>query len=191
MQAQSYMKTSGERISHRSLAIAAVVVPIVITLDQLTKRLIWNTHGPAGDRLESDWLGGLLRLHFVRNTGSAFGMFQGQSGVLTVATFFAIAFLALFFVRNARRDPVVALALGLLIGGALGNLIDRIRLGYVIDWIKLPNWPTFNVADSAITVGVALLFFAILFRSTSDEPAVRDEASAPPGAPSLRSVNED
>jgi signal peptidase II len=191
MQAQSYMKSSGERISHRSLAIAAVVVPIVIALDQLTKRLIWNTYGPAGDRLESDWLGGLLRLHFVRNTGSAFGMFQGQSGVLTVATFFAIAFLALFFVRNARRDPVVALALGLLIGGALGNLIDRIRLGYVIDWIKLPNWPTFNVADSAITVGVALLFFAILFRSASDEPAVRDEATAPSGAPGLRSVNED
>lgn len=182
---------SSEGISHRSLAIAAVVVPLVVALDQLTKWLIWNSYGPAGDRLESEWLGGLLRFHFVRNTGSAFGMFQGQSGVLTVATFFAIAFLALFFVRNARRDPVVALALGLLIGGALGNLVDRIRLGYVIDWIKLPNWPTFNVADSAITVGVTLLFFAILFRSASDEPAEREDIRPPARSSSLSSVNDD
>jgi signal peptidase II len=185
------MKISSESISRRWLAIAAAVVPAVIMLDQLTKRLIWNTYGPAGERLESEMLGGLLRFHFVRNTGSAFGMFQGQTGVLTVATFFAIAFLALFFVRNARRDPIVAIALGLLIGGAVGNLIDRIRLGYVIDWIKLPNWPTFNVADSAITIGVVLLFFAILFRDMRDETLEQRESGAPIAPSGMHCVNED
>lgn len=158
------MENTAASISRRSLLVAAITIPSVIVLDQLSKWLIWNTYGPAGDLIEDEYLGGLLTFHFVRNTGSAFGLFQGQTGILTVATFLAIGFLVVFFIRNARESALVALALSLLVGGAIGNLIDRMRLGYVIDWIKLPNWPTFNVADSSITVGVILLFAAILYQ---------------------------
>ena len=162
------MDNPGATINQRSIVIAFFVIPTVVVLDQISKRIVWNTYGPGGDLFASEHLGGLLRFHFVRNTGSAFGLFQGHTGILTVATFAAIGFLVLFFVRNAREDPIVALALSLLVGGAIGNLIDRLRLGYVIDWIKLPNWPTFNVADSAITVGVVILFAAIIIRDIRD-----------------------
>lgn len=156
------MESNAAGVSRRSIIVAAIIIPSVIVLDQLTKWVIWNTYGPAGDLLEDEFAGGLLRFHFVRNTGSAFGLFQGQTSILTFATFIAIGFLVIFFLRNARESALVALALSLLVGGAVGNLIDRLRLGYVIDWIKLPNWPTFNVADSSITVGVIILFAAII-----------------------------
>jgi signal peptidase II len=67
-------------------------------------------------------------------------------------------------VRSARHDWIVSLALGLQLGGALGNILDRFRHGYVVDFIEFPRFPTFNVADSAITVGVFLLMYAVLFR---------------------------
>ena len=178
------METDSASISRRSVIVAALVVPTIVALDQITKWLIWNTYGPAGDRISSEILGGLLRFHFVRNTGSAFGLFQGRTAILTFATFVAIAFLVLFFVRNARQDALVALALSLLVGGAIGNLIDRLRLGYVIDWIKLPNWPTFNVADSAITVGVVILFAAIIISDMREgaKEYREQQAASQPGA---------
>ncbi len=175
----------------RGLLFAGVIVVFVVLLDQITKWLVWNRFGPAGDRFESEYLGGLLHFHFVRNTGSAFGLFQGQSGLLTIATFLAIGLLAAFFVRSAREDPIVAIALGLLLGGAIGNLIDRIRLGYVIDFIKLPNWPTFNVADSAITVGVIMLFVAVLFRDLLEDRRVEAVDGVPDPGVGLHSARED
>lgn len=153
--------------SWKTHALYGSVALVVVSLDQLTKSAIWNTVGPAGDRLEvaiTSW----LRIIFVRNSGSAFGLFQGQAGILTILSFGALLLLGLLFFRNAREDGVVAVALGLIAGGAIGNLIDRIRLGYVIDWIDVPRWPTFNVADSAITVGVTVLMFALLFRDHSE-----------------------
>lgn len=142
----------------------------VIAVDQFTKWRIWNTVGPAGDRFMIEvtpW----LDFHFVRNSGSAFGMFQGQSSILMVLSFFALAMLAVVFYGHARQDLLVALALGLLVGGAIGNLIDRIRFGYVIDFIKVPHWPTFNVADSAITVGVVILIYSLVLRDIFSAPA--------------------
>ena len=176
------METDAASISRRSVIVAAIVIPTVVVLDQFTKWMIWNTYGPAGDSISSEALGGLLRFHFVRNTGSAFGLFQGRTAILTFATFIAIGFLVVFFLRNARQSALVALALSLLVGGAIGNLIDRLRLGYVIDWIKLPNWPTFNVADSAITVGVVILFAAIIIndmREGAREHREQQAASQP------------
>ncbi len=185
------METSSGRISRRSIIVAILTIPSIIVFDQITKWMIWNTYGPAGDSLEGEYFGGLLRFHFVRNTGSAFGMFQGQTGILTAATFLAIGLLVLFFIRNARESAIVALALSLLVGGAVGNLIDRIRLGYVIDWIKLPNWPTFNVADSSITIGVVVLFIAIIFRDMQESSREHDQQQAASQPAPLGSYNED
>jgi signal peptidase II len=100
----------------------------------------------------------------VRNTGSAFGLFQGSSEIIKVLALGAVVVLALYYARAAARDWVLALALGLQVGGAAGNIIDRFRHGYVVDFIDVSRWPTFNVADSAITVGVGLLIFSLLFR---------------------------
>ncbi len=189
------METNAAAIRRRSILVAVFTIPTVVILDQISKRLIWNTYGPAGDLIEDEFLGGLLRFHFVRNTGSAFGLFQGQTGILTAATFLAIGFLVVFFIKNARESALVALALSLLVGGAIGNLIDRIRLGYVIDWIKLPNWPSFNVADSAITVGVIVLFAAIIIRDMQDgareyrEQQAESRSSSQPAT--LGTYNED
>jgi signal peptidase II len=145
------------------LAGSAALLTIIV--DQITKSIIIEEIGPDAARRVIEILPG-LRFIFVRNTGSAFGLFQGQGSILTVLVLVALGFLAVFFYRNARRDPLVALALGLQVGGAIGNLIDRIRYGYVVDFIDVDiiDFPTFNVADSAITVGTVLLVYALLFR---------------------------
>ena len=185
------MESRSNTISHRSILVAVVVIPTIIILDQITKSMIWNRYGPGGDAIEAEYLGGLLTLHFVRNTGAAFGLFQGQTGILTVAIFVAIGFLVAFFIKNARESALIALALSLLVGGAVGNLIDRVQHGYVIDWIKLPNWPSFNVADSSITVGVILLFVTIIVQDMQEGARqVREREASGPAAP-LTSINED
>jgi len=114
---------------------------------------------------------GLFRLIHVRNSGAAFGLLQGQSLLLTIAGLFGIVVLLLFFFLFSGRSTffdnrLSKPALGLILGGIAGNLIDRIRLGYVTDFIDVGIWPTFNIADSAITVGVILLAYYLLFTST-------------------------
>lgn len=179
----------------KTFAIALLTLVGTVAADQLTKVWIWNTVGPDGLRRAIDVMPGLDFI-FVRNTGSAFGLFQGQSSILTVLTFVAIGFLGAFFYRNARQDPIISLAVGLLIGGAIGNLIDRIRLGYVIDWIKVPHWPTFNIADSAITIGVTILIVSMLLRDLAGANGRNDERPeretlAEPGRTAVESGRDD
>jgi signal peptidase II len=159
------------------LAVSAAALTIL--LDQITKRIVIDELGPGSDRGVVELLPG-LRFIFVRNTGSAFGLFQGRGELLTILTFLAIGALAVYFYRNARRDPLLGLALGLLLGGAIGNLTDRIRYGYVVDFIDVWKWPTFNIADSAITVGVILLVYTLTFREPRPvgEQAYRSPADA-------------
>lgn len=159
--------------------IAAACTIVVIVLDQLSKVVVYNEIGPGGTRRIVDVLPG-LKFVFVRNTGSAFGLFQGQSSALTILTFVAIGFLAIYFIRNARNDALLAIGLGLMLGGAVGNLIDRIRYDYVIDFIRVPRWPTFNIADSAITVGVIILLYTILLRDIRNDLNSPAEATDEP-----------
>ncbi len=133
-------------------------------LDQLSKLVVIEELGPGASRDVVTLIPGILRLIFVRNTGSAFGMFQGSSEFLKIAAILAIILLGVFYARAARHDWLLSLALGLQLGGALGNVVDRFRFGYVVDWIDVPYWPTFNIADSAITVGVIVLAWTLLFR---------------------------
>jgi signal peptidase II len=144
-----------------------VAAALVLALDQLTKWIVLREFGPDGTRDLLTVIPGVLQVIYVRNTGSAFGLFQNASGLLTVAAIVAVCLLLVYFVRAAARDWVLALALGLQLGGAFGNIIDRFRHGHVVDWIDVPRWPTFNIADSAITVGVILLIYALLFRDTA------------------------
>jgi signal peptidase II len=128
----------------------------VVALDQATKAVVRHLVSPG----DSDRVVPGLHLVQVRNTGVAFGFLSGGGAVVLVLTGLALALLVAYFARHPTR-PLLWLASGLLLGGAAGNLIDRIRAGAVTDFIKLPAWPAFNVADMAITFGVFILLYAL------------------------------
>lgn len=135
---------------------AGLVVAAVLALDQATKALV-VADLERGER--RDLFAGLDLVH-VRNSGIAFGLFDGGGTVLTAVTLGALVLLLAYFARHAAR-PFLWLPTGLLLGGALGNLLDRAREGAVIDFVDLPLWPAFNVADVAITAGVIALLLAL------------------------------
>ena len=135
---------------------ALAVVVAVVALDQAAKALL-RAHLGIGDR--QDLILGIELVH-VRNRGIAFGLLPGRGTVLTVLTFTALAVLIAYFAFHSSRR-LLWLPTGLLLGGAIGNLIDRARLGAVTDFIDPPLWPAFNVADTAITIGVLALLVAL------------------------------
>jgi signal peptidase II len=167
---------------HRLYLLLAAAI---VLLDQGTKALVVRSlalheYVPLVD--------GLLSLSHVRNRGAAFGILSDwdvphQSILLSGLSLLALAAIAAFFARlpAAARLPRVALAL--VLGGAVGNLIDRLRLGYVVDFVHVYwrsyQWPDFNVADSAITVGVALLVLDILRSPEAADAGPRIDAASP------------
>src|ERR1700745_3404570 len=139
-----------------AFARAGLVGAIVLGLDQLTKHTI-AAGIAAGD--EKKFIPGVTFVH-VRNTGVAFSIFSGGGTLVLVFTLVALAVLVGYFARRPER-PMLWLPTGMLVGGALGNLIDRIANGEVTDFIKLPHWPAFNVADISITFGVLVLLYVL------------------------------
>lgn len=138
-------------------ARAALVLVLVLALDQLTKHLVQHSIVP-GEQVR--FLPG-IQLVNTRNHGVAFGLEAGSQLIVTVLVGLALLALLVYFATHAFR-PLVWLPTGLLLGGALGNLLDRIRSGSVVDFIKLPlGWPPFNLADASIVLGVALLLFVV------------------------------
>jgi signal peptidase II len=137
-------------------ARAALVAAATVAADQATKALVRSTI----ERGESVGLVLGIDLVNVRNRGIAFGLFSDGGALLVVFAIVALAALVVFFVRHRGR-PLVWLPTGLLIGGAAGNLLDRAREGAVTDFIDLPAWPAFNLADVAITFGVLTLLYVL------------------------------
>jgi signal peptidase II len=130
---------------------------VVLALDQVTKLLVDGNIARGGS--EELILG--VRLINTRNTGVAFSSLQGAGPLIGVIVAIALIALVTYFARNASK-PLIWLPTGMLLGGALGNVADRIREGAVIDFIKVFDfWPAFNVADSAVTVGVVLLLWVM------------------------------
>jgi signal peptidase II len=135
---------------------AAAVALITVAADQAVKALVRTTI-ERGEEVEL-LLG--IQLVNVRNRGIAFGLFAGGGAVLVIFAVAALAALLVFFARHRDR-PLVWLPTGLLIGGALGNLLDRTLEGAVTDFVDLPLWPAFNLADVAITLGVISLLYVL------------------------------
>ena len=133
------------------------VAAAAILGDQLTKHIV-RTHLQIG---ESEKVIGPLTIHRVQNSGIAFGLFSSATAIVTVLTAIAVGWMLVFFARSGARHPVLPAALGLLIGGSVSNLVDRVRLGHVTDFIDVSRWPAFNLADSFIVVGVAILLLAL------------------------------
>lgn len=136
------------------LAVSAAAV----AGDQLTKHVVRSDLRVD----ESVRVLGPLTIHRVQNSGIAFGLFSSATIVVTVLTAVAVGWMVVFFARSGSRHPVIPAALGLLIGGSLSNLVDRIRLGHVTDFLDLGWWPAFNLADSFICIGVAILLAALV-----------------------------
>ena len=140
----------------RAFGRASLVAAIVIGLDQLTKHTIAASVAIGEER---NVFPGVTLVH-VRNHGVAFGFLSGGGALVLAFTFAALAGLVWFLAASPRRRGLWV-ATGLLVGGAFGNLIDRLASGAVTDFIKLPAWPAFNVADMAITFGVLSLFWVL------------------------------
>ncbi len=136
----------------RAVAVAAVV----IVLDQVTKALV-RSGIAVGER--DGVLPGVELVH-VRNDGVAFNQLGGSGTIVAVVVGIALVALIAYFATH-MHTPLVWLPTGMLLGGALGNVIDRVRDGAVTDFVKLPLWPAFNVADTCITFGVLILLFVV------------------------------
>lgn len=138
---------------------------IVVILDQVSKQIFWH----VGQNF--DLIDGLVRITLVRNSGAAFGLFQGGRVFLLVSSILASIFVIFIAERMAEDQRTKRLFLGMILGGALGNLIDRIHPGHVIDFIDMGiggyRWPVYNFADAAVTIGGILLILG--FSRTSDK----------------------
>ena len=103
-----------------------------------------------------------LSITHVRNSGIAFGIFPGRLGIVSILTAAAVVWMLVHFARSGSRHVLFPVALGLLVGGSVSNLADRVRDGHVTDFIHISHWPTFNLADSFIVIGVALLALGLI-----------------------------
>ena len=135
-----------------SVALAALIA------DQLTKQIVASQLALG----ESVHVAGPLSIHHVKNTGIAFGLFGGLAGPVTILTAIAILWMVGYFAKAGAQHPILPVALGLLIGGSVSNLADRIRLGHVRDFLDFEYWPAFNLADSFICIGVGVLLVALV-----------------------------
>jgi signal peptidase II len=152
---------------------------LVVILDQATKRLAEDRLEPTGVRsVPVPGVGDILRLTYVENRGAAFGLLQDQTAFFVFVGVLVIGVIAASYRYLPRSGFRLHLALGLQLGGAIGNLIDRVRQGYVVDFVDFGYhsnwWPVFNVADSAIVLGVALLALNALAPAPTEQ-VVRDE----------------
>jgi signal peptidase II len=135
-----------------------VVAGAAATADQLTKWVV-SRQLRIGDAFA---VLGPFSIHHVHNTGIAFGLFSDSTTVVIALTTAAVGGMLVFFARAAQRHPLLPVSLGLVIGGSASNLIDRVRLGHVTDFLDFDYWPAFNLADTFIVVGVGLLFASLV-----------------------------
>jgi signal peptidase II len=155
--------------SNRTFAFAAIIftAALIFTLDQATKFWVVNAIPLGGSWSLFPALARLIRFTFVTNTGAAFGMLPQFGGFFMVVAVVVIAGIVLFFHHLPTANPWIRLSLGLQLGGALGNLIDRLNYGFVVDFVDIGFWPIFNVADLSIVLGVAVLAYHLW---DEDEP---------------------
>jgi signal peptidase II len=149
------------------LAVAVVAV----VADQVTKRAIEQQL--VLDQTHKVFPG--FSITRVRNSGIAFGILPGRIGVVSILTVIAVAWMLVHFARSGSRHVLFPVALGLLVGGSLSNLIDRVAHGHVTDFIDISHWPTFNLADTFIVIGVVLLVYGLWRIDREEQPSPAPE----------------
>ena len=154
-----------------SFIVFAVIICISVVLDRITKSLAESYLG--GGHVQP-FIPGFLDFRLVYNNGAAWGMFEGARGIFLIIAAFAILAVLIYLAINKKHASVEVIALGLIVGGAIGNGIDRAISGWVVDFIHtlFIDFPLFNIADSSITVGVILFAIVFLFgNKKTEEPA--------------------
>ena len=172
---------TGQRVRGRPRwAIFLGLASIVVVADQLAKAWLVSILAP-GEQLRV--VGDLLRLVNSQNSGALFGLFKDQALLFGIVSIGVVG-LIVWYHGSSGRNPLLSVALGLLLGGALGNMIDRLRLGYVVDFVDAGvgdlRWYTFNVADAAISGAILLLILVALRPAKGPAgPAARPDAQVP------------
>jgi signal peptidase II len=173
--------------SWRPTAILIGTAVLILVADQVTKALVAAN---LGHREVVPVLGDVVRLWHVRNTGAAFSLLPGATWIFIPVTIVALGMVAWFHRSLRARRPWIHVVLGAVLGGTLGNLVDRVRLGYVVDWIDVGlgtlRWPTFNVADPAVVLGILTLVVYLTFVEgdrAAGESSRRDATAADEPAP--------
>ncbi len=143
----------------------------VVGLDQWTKWLVRENLPFQGEWLpdELSWLDPYARIVHWYNSGAAFGMFQDAGNVFTVLAFLVIGAILYYYPRVEPKDWPLRLAMGLQLGGAVGNLTDRLTMGKVTDFISIGTFPVFNLADASISIGVVVLLLSVWLREQSEK----------------------
>lgn len=174
----------------RRRTILGVVAVSAVVLDQGAKAIVRATMAPVGTSVPV--IDGLVRLTYTLNTGAAFGMLPGHGAVFVVVSTLVLCSILIYAWRWRPTRLWVVVALGLVAGGASGNLVDRLVVGRVTDFIQLPfNFPVFNLADSCIVIGIAMLVWWLLFgpAPAGSDPAADEGAVGGPSAePSAREI---
>jgi signal peptidase II len=177
--------TAGATRSGAHWAVFATVAALILVSDQLTKAWLAARLSP-GEMLNV--AGDLIRLVFSQNSGALFGLFRDNAVLFGIVSIGVVGLIVLYHAR-AGRSLYLSIALGLLLGGALGNMTDRLRLGYVIDFVDLGiggfRWYTFNVADAAISTAIVMLVAAAVFPSLAglDEKPTEKSTGKPTETP--------
>lgn len=164
------------------------IAAAIIALDQWTKWLV-RTHIPAGQSWLPDTLLSLspyARIVHWYNRGAAFGIFQEGSMVFTVLAFIVSAAIIYYYPQVSRQDWPLRLAMSMQLGGAIGNLIDRLTIGHVTDFISVGTFPVFNIADSSITVGCVVLLLGVWWQEQAAKKEKMTAASPDQAGETIR-----
>lgn len=146
-----------------------LVALAVIALDQISKFLV-RTNMTLGQSIPEE---GFFRITYATNTGGAFGIFANQAFLITIIAIAGIITILIYVRYSPLNRMPFRIALGLLLGGTAGNLIDRLSIGWVVDFIDIGAWPVFNLADSVIVVSMIILVYFFLFKFGRDQPVQR------------------
>lgn len=166
------------------------VAGISIAFDQWTKWWVRESIELGGQWLPEGlmWLSPYARIVHWYNSGAAFGMFQNGNLIFTILAFIVIGAIIYYFPRVETEDWTLKLAMGLQLGGAVGNLIDRLLMGKVTDFISVWNFPVFNIADASISVGVVVLLLGVWLKERADK--LKASSGIEPPVDATESVKE-
>ncbi len=167
----------------RAYALLTLISGLVIAVDQYTKYLVRMNLELWTDRwVPIPGLEPYFRILHIPNKGSAFGLFQGAENIFKFLPIVVAVIIIVYYPQIPKADWPLRLALGLQLGGALGNWIDRLTVGYVVDFISVGNFPVFNVADACITIGVGVLLLGVIMQEQQErkhKEAVLADLSSP------------
>lgn len=158
-----------------------LIAALVIALDQITKALVRQNIALGEAWAPIPAIGDFFRFLYWQNRGAAFGSFQNAGPILAVVRIAIAIFIIVFYQKAEIKDTLMKVALSMMLGGAVGNLIDQFSLGFVTDFVAVGRFPIFNIADSAVTIGVGLMLLDMIIKEkngSKTDPEVKPDENA-------------